>query len=154
MTLVIRSLSAFACCPLQCAALPLCPRRVSQSVSLSLWRLLFLLWPQSLSKPQPCHVIWGACQWAQAAGETQTVDVARVIISSPRSSGNSHSLPPTPTSHGQLPGAASRRQRRRCSWLLVRTLSGATSESLCQRWLCQLPGKQALFWKLVWLLGE
>lgn len=100
----------------------------------------------------PCHL--GCVMWAQAAGETQTVDVARVIISLPEArvtrTASSHLLPLS----WPAPWAFPRRQRRRCSWLLVRTLSGATSESLCQRWLCQLPGKQALFWKLVWLLGE
>lgn len=81
-------------------------------VFLSLWKLLFHLWPQSLGKPQLCHVIWSVCQWAWAFGETQITDAWAPCTAS-------HPLPfPMACFLELLPG----RHTWCCGWLLARIL--------------------------------
>lgn len=124
MTLVIRSLSRLraARCSVQ---LFLCPRRVSQS-GLYLSED-FCSFCDSPSASWPCHVIWGRV--SGGSGSWRRHKQWMWLVSSfppPRSSGNSQ--PPT-YSHFSWPAPWScfREAGARCSWLLVRTLGGATS---------------------------
>lgn len=79
-----------------------------------------------------------------------------VIISSDRCLGTSYSFSPSPTPCGQLSGVLWGRH-----YLVVvvvvaigQDLCGATSQSLCPRWLHQGLRSMMCCWKLVWLRGK
>lgn len=59
-----------------------------------------------------------------------------------------------PPTHSRSPRPASRQTYMVVWFVTGQNLGGATSPSLCHIWLCHLPKKQNVFWRLVWLHGD